>query len=1737
MASNIPISFSESLNLVNLGVPADCVNIGKTAMSSDKYITSCIPSPEGTQIAIIDMSEGNQMTRQKINAEAAIMHPTTKIIALRSGTTLQIFNLDLRSKMKSYNSPEPIVFWRWISNNTIALVTGTAVFHWSMEGDGAPTKVFERNAALSTGTQIINYEVSPDLKWCLLCGISQGQGGVLNGNMQLYSIEKGVSQMLQGHCGAFGMINVAMPGRDTPKAMVVAFEQKSHDGTPAKLMVLEIGRDKTAPGGVFRVQPREIPVAPDAAQDFPVTMVISDKQSIAYTISKMGYLHMFDVCSGKVLYMARIAQDATFTATEHTASGGILGITRKGSVMFVNVNEQTMVPYIMNTLRDQELALQIAGRLNLPGADELYVTNFNNLLAAGDVAGAARVAGTSPRGILRNQDTIARLQQLPTQPGAPAPVFQYFSVLLESGKLNALESVELAKPVLQQGRKDMFEKWIQEDKLECSEQLGDLIMNSGDANLAMPIYVKANSHDKVITCLVQKGEFDKIVAYAGRVGHRADYSVMLQQLVRTNPQGACEFAKKLVKNESNTQLIDPTQALEIFMSFSLLKEATGFLLEALSGNNQSEGFLQTKLLEINLLGGMPQVADAILANGTYTYYDKAYIGKLCEQAGLSQRALEHLTDIADIKRVIQSNPSGMNPEFLLNFFGSIRPEDSLEILKDMLGRNMRQNLQIVVQIATKYNEPLGPENLITMFEDFKCFEGIFYYLGNIVNLSQSPLVHKKYIEAAAKMGNFKEVERVCRDSTVYEPLEVKQWLIDAKLPDPRPLIYVCDKHDFVEELTAYLMQNQMQKYVEVYVTKVSPHKTPQVIGKLLDLEANEDLIRNLINSVGQLCPAPELVEQVERRNRLRLILPWLEARIAQGNQETQVHNAVGKIYISQNKDPLHFLNNNQYYDSLEIGKYCEKLDPHLAFTAYKNSNGKCDAELVKVCQENGLFKDLAHYLVQKQDPELWKSVLKPEGEEEGAPESPSKRYLLDQVVQTALPESKNSDEVTTAVKAFMDCDMPGELVELLERIVLQGSEFSDNRSLQNLLILTAIRSDGTKEKVMEYVNRLDNFDGPDIAKIAVGEEYKLYEEAYTIYVKMAKNTTGDEQIQSHVSATEVIVDYIGDLERAKEYAERVSLSKVWSTVAKAQLKGDQVVEAISAFVKAEDPADWTLVIDAAERADQYGELVGYLKMARKSIKESLLDTQLIYALAKVNKLAELEELVSVPNVAKIDQIGERCFDEALYDAAKILFININNNAKLALCYVKMEQYREAVDAATKANSVPTWKEVNLSCLRSKEYRLANIAGLHIIVHPDHLEELINHYEKAGCSTELMQLLEQGLGLDNAHAGVFTELGVIYSKYLPEKLMEHIKIFHSKMNVPKLLRACEKAELWNEAVYLYKEDGQLDAAVKTMVAHATAFKHELFLDCVQKVRNPEVQYKAITFYCTDHPMQLERLLQVLTPNLDHSRVIHLLRKNESLELAMEYMKAVQKENLSVVNEALNEIFISEEDHEALRASIDECDNFDQVALAQKCEKHELLELRRIAAYLYRRNKRYGPSVELSKKDKMFKDAIDTAAASCEHEVAEDLLTHFVEIGDKACFSACLYTCYDLIRPDIVMELSWRNNMMDFGMPFMIQYMRHMHDKVKTLEERTAPPKEEDTEAAHAAAAMYGGSMMMNDTLMIQNGPIGGYGGTSNGYGNMQQPSGGIPDPYAQPQQGYGGMGGMGNMGGMGGGGYY
>lgn len=69
------------------------------------------------------------------------------------------------------------------------------------------------------------------------------------------------------------------------------------------------------------------------------------------------------------------------------------------------------------------------------------------------------------QGILRTQQTIQQFQTVPAQPNQPPPLLQYFSILLESSKLNREESIELCKPVVMQGKKQLIEKWLKEDKV------------------------------------------------------------------------------------------------------------------------------------------------------------------------------------------------------------------------------------------------------------------------------------------------------------------------------------------------------------------------------------------------------------------------------------------------------------------------------------------------------------------------------------------------------------------------------------------------------------------------------------------------------------------------------------------------------------------------------------------------------------------------------------------------------------------------------------------------------------------------------------------------------------------------------------------------------------------------------------------------------------------------------------------------------------------------------------------------------------------------------------------------------------------------------------------------------------------------------------------------------------------------------------------------------------------------
>lgn len=85
---------------------------------------------------------------------------------------------------------------------------------------------------------------------------------------------------------------------------------------------------------------------------------------------------------------------------------------------------------------------------------------------------------------------------------------------------------------------------------------------------------------------------------------------------------------------------------------------------------------------------------------------------------------------------------------------------------------------------------------------------------------------------------------------------------------------------------------------------------------------------------------------------------------------------------------------------------------------------------------------------------------------------------------------------------------------------------------------------------MGYINKLENYDAGEIAKIAT--DHGLYEEALTIYKKY----------DQHAMAINVLVEHIVSIDRGFDYANKVNRPEVWSRLAKAQLDGLRIKDSI-----------------------------------------------------------------------------------------------------------------------------------------------------------------------------------------------------------------------------------------------------------------------------------------------------------------------------------------------------------------------------------------------------------------------------------------------------------------------------------------------------------------------------------------------------------------------------------------------
>ena len=89
------------------------------------------------------------------------------------------------------------------------------------------------------------------------------------------------------------------------------------------------------------------------------------------------------------------------------------------------------------------------------------------------------------------------------------------------------------------------------------------------------------------------------------------------------------------------------------------------------------------------------------------------------------------------------------------------------------------------------------------------------------------------------------------------------------------------------------------------------------------------------------------------------------------------------------------------------------------------------------------------------------------------------------------------------------------------------------------MILTAVKV--KQESVMDYINRLDHYEGEEVAKICADDEYQLYDEALAIYKKF----------DMPVDAIKILLHKQKNIKGAQEFADKTNQSDVYSELGRA----------------------------------------------------------------------------------------------------------------------------------------------------------------------------------------------------------------------------------------------------------------------------------------------------------------------------------------------------------------------------------------------------------------------------------------------------------------------------------------------------------------------------------------------------------------------------------------------------------
>lgn len=295
--------------------------------------------------------------------------------------------------------------------------------------------------------------------------------------------------------------------------------------------------------------------------DFAIRVSYDSNFNLVFVYTKFGFVFIIEPETGVCIMNEKYSDSPLYLITPSNDQTHHFVLNRKGDILQTSIDIDSFFnSCIGKGVEYFESVGIIMDNVPLIKQESIYRNQFDKLKNSERYQDALFLVAKSSKPFMRTFEYLSSIKDFPNVNGTSA-LLEYFAIILEDDILNEVESLELVQLALKKKKIEIVQKWLVEDQIFCTTQLGNLVL-SENTELALQIYEKSKSDAMTAHCLAILGKFDEFTALLKCTSEKVDLSRISSKLIKSQSNLLPKFLLSAI--EANVSLIDEVLLQEIF---------------------------------------------------------------------------------------------------------------------------------------------------------------------------------------------------------------------------------------------------------------------------------------------------------------------------------------------------------------------------------------------------------------------------------------------------------------------------------------------------------------------------------------------------------------------------------------------------------------------------------------------------------------------------------------------------------------------------------------------------------------------------------------------------------------------------------------------------------------------------------------------------------------------------------------------------------------------------------------------------------------------------------------------------------------------------------------------------------------------------------------------------------------------------------------------------------------------